>query len=594
MPPKRKKAVKASDIDINIKKVKVEDSGSNITIKEEKVSPESKKKKGRVPRIHNKPGIRKSRPIFACDKCTKRYRFKDRYLQHLRNEHSILPNAVKCTKCPALCPNKTILKAHMGKYHDRDIFKCPHCQKQFVRHAHVLRHMAQKGCDGRGIASFPCEICDACFSRKDNLMVHLKMQHISPKEFKCKQCSYSTRKFSKLLVHVQKIHTDKPLKLECGHCGKTTGSRASMVKHLEIHGEKKYSCDVCGYSTFTIEVMRRHVLTHVLDKPYKCDVCSRSFIQRSQLDRHLQRHVGKKCPQCDRFFPTEVDVIVHLREHKNGEKEFKCPIENCDNAKVFPSERALKTHVKKHMLLRPYSCEVCGRQSRTELEMRRHLQHHTLERARRCMYCVAARAYVRGEQLVRHVRKVHPQVFNEHLRHVRRVLNVVGNPGRVRKSELDAILNVLDAEADRILQDYGEGVLYGGMQETDGTEEVVPPTSLKIESNPLMSEEELAENLKLLLSHLIDKDLLEFFGWPEETVDRVLEKVIDHCGAKPADREKWSRVQCLRENSKHLFLYVVEDKNIARMLDTHTIDQVIQDILIKISDDAEAEKITAD
>lgn len=57
---------------------------------------------------------------------------------------------------------------------------------------------------------------------------------------------------------------------------------------------------------------------------------------------------------------------------------------------------------------------------------------------------------------------------------------MVGNPGRVRKSELDAILNVLDAEADRILQDYGEGVLYGGMQETDGAEEVVPPASLKV------------------------------------------------------------------------------------------------------------------
>lgn len=61
MPPKRKKTVKASDIDINIKKIKVEDNGSNVTIKEEKVSPESKKKKGRVPRIHNKPAIRKNR-----------------------------------------------------------------------------------------------------------------------------------------------------------------------------------------------------------------------------------------------------------------------------------------------------------------------------------------------------------------------------------------------------------------------------------------------------------------------------------------------------------------------------------------------------
>lgn len=61
MPPKRKKTMKASDIADNIKKVKVEDNGSNVTVKEEKTSPKRKKKKGRVPRIHKKPAIRKSR-----------------------------------------------------------------------------------------------------------------------------------------------------------------------------------------------------------------------------------------------------------------------------------------------------------------------------------------------------------------------------------------------------------------------------------------------------------------------------------------------------------------------------------------------------
>lgn len=66
---------------------------------------------------------------------------------------------------------------------------------------------------------------------------------------------------------------------------------------------------------------------------------------------------------------------------------------------------------------------------------------------------------------------------------------------------------------------------------------------------------------------------------------QVLEKVIEQCGAKPADRDKWTRVQRLRENSKHLFLYVIEDKNIARMLGTHTIDQIVKHILKQVSDD---------
>lgn len=40
---------------------------------------------------------------------------------------------------------------------------------------------------------------------------------------------------------------------------------------------------------------------------------------------------------------------------------------------------------------------------------------------------------------------------------------------RVKKSEIESILNLLDVESDRILQGYsGSGVLYGGMQEYDG------------------------------------------------------------------------------------------------------------------------------
>ena len=69
-----------------------------------------------------------------------------------------------------------------------------------------------------------------------------------------------------------------------------------------------------------------------------------------------------------------------------------------------------------------YPCEVCGKRYRAEGDMRRHTLSHTLERARRCMYCVSARAYVRGEQLVKHVRKAHAAVFADHLAHVRKVL----------------------------------------------------------------------------------------------------------------------------------------------------------------------------
>lgn len=50
------------------------------------------------------------------------------------------------------------------------------------------------------------QICKCTFTRKDNLMAHLRIQHIAKDHFKCKQCAYHTKNFSKLIIHVQKNH----------------------------------------------------------------------------------------------------------------------------------------------------------------------------------------------------------------------------------------------------------------------------------------------------------------------------------------------------------------------------------------------------
>ncbi|KAI8424981.1 hypothetical protein MSG28_006881 [Choristoneura fumiferana] len=352
--------------------------------------PPRRKRAGRPPGSTKKI----SDAAFSCRECNKKFRFKQSYTTHVEMQHSKLPGAVSCDQCPVRCPDKKSLIQHIADVHEREIFKCEHCQKEFVRRAHVLRHIAQKGCDGANVSMFPCEICDATFTRKDNLIVHLRLQHINPNHFQCKHCSYHTGNFSKLIIHTQKFHSES-------------------------------------------------------------------------LDSSL---------------------IIHEREHMGLDK-LHCPYETCPFAKKeFSNENSLTNHVK------TFECAVCKKKFHNDINMRRHVSTHTLDRPRRCMYCVTARAYVRGEQLVKHT-----------------------------------------------------------------------------ENNTLMSEEDLAESLRRLLTQLIDLEKLECFGWPDES--------IDVCGARAADRERWTRVQRLRENTKQLFLYVIEDANIARMLDTHTIDQIIQHIL---------------
>lgn len=71
----------------------------------------------------------------------------------------------------------------------------------------------------------------------------------------------------------------------------------------------------CGYSTYTIEVMRRHVLTHVQDKPYKCTECKASFIQRVQLLKHFEKHRGLTCNLCKKSFNSKPKYVMPIIDY---------------------------------------------------------------------------------------------------------------------------------------------------------------------------------------------------------------------------------------------------------------------------------------
>ncbi|KAG7297915.1 hypothetical protein JYU34_018670 [Plutella xylostella] len=576
MPPKKtRKVSKAkSRKRTKVKMMKTKSESNKLTLE------------GLVSGVHEKK--------ITCKECSKKFKFKSNYEKHVRTEHCNLPDCVKCDLCPARCPNDNILAEHKANAHERPMYECSTCSKIFSRPSHVFRH-SRLGC-GTGVPEqYPCEICNKSFSRKDNLLVHLRSHIKLNKPFQCKHCQFAAHTFRRYVNHVQKVHW--PKYFECDHCGKSTTSRPALMKHLEIHGDKKFACEVCGYTSHTIEVMRRHVLRHTDEKPFKCSQCPRSFIQSAQLRRHMESHLNFLCKECDKTFRSHARLQIHMREH-NGLAPLLCSFEDCPYSKrQFSSEQIFIDHMKAHED-RKFQCTVCHKKYATEINLKRHTSTHELERPRRCMYCVTARAYIRGDMLVRHVRSKHPAIFNEYLLHVRQVLGTNDNIGQVRRSELDSILNLLDAVSDRILDEHdGSKVLFAGMEtavarpevqvldiQTGGEDDAASSPEKKPETTPgghsaLMSEAQLSESVRRLLAALIDMHTLEELGWPGESVDVLLEKVITQCDGTPADRGRWSRVQRLRENCKQLFLRVVEDASVRRMLETHTIDQVVAHIL---------------
>lgn len=60
--------------------------------------------------------------------------------------------------------------------------------------------------DLSGREKFPCPKCSSLFTRKDNLMNHIKYECGQMPRFQCPYCSYRTRNSSNVRAHVRRIH----------------------------------------------------------------------------------------------------------------------------------------------------------------------------------------------------------------------------------------------------------------------------------------------------------------------------------------------------------------------------------------------------
>ena len=70
----------------------------------------------------------------------------------------------------------------------------------------------------------------------------------------------------------RKFHSSVPKSFECHlpACGKTFNDRASLKKHMTVHGDKLFQCtfDGCEKRFLDNAKLKRHMLVHTGEKPY--------------------------------------------------------------------------------------------------------------------------------------------------------------------------------------------------------------------------------------------------------------------------------------------------------------------------------------
>ncbi|XP_023602687.1 LOW QUALITY PROTEIN: PR domain zinc finger protein 15 [Myotis lucifugus] len=400
------------------------------------------------------------RRVYQCGTCSKVFQNSSNLSRHVRSHGDKL---FKCEECAKLFSRKESLKQHVSYKHSRNEvdseyrYRCGTCEKTFRIESALEFHNCRT--DDK---TFQCEMCFRFFSTNSNLSKH-KKKH-GDKKFACEVCNKMFYRKDVMLDH-QRRHLEgvRRVKREdletsgeslvrykkepsgCPVCGKVFSCRSNMNKHLLTHGDKKYTCEICGRKFFRVDVLRDHIHVHFKDialmddhqreefigkigisseenddnsdesadsepHKYSCKRCQLTFGRGKEYLKHIMevhKEKGYGCSTCNRRFALKATYHAHMVIHRENlpdpnVQKYIHPCEIC--GRIFNSIGNLERHKLIHTGVKSHACEQCGKSFARKDMLKEHMRVHDNIREYLCAECGKG---MKTKHALRHHMKLH-------------------------------------------------------------------------------------------------------------------------------------------------------------------------------------------
>lgn len=243
----------------------------------------------------NKPKLQ-----FECYKCKLSLPSIVRLNVHLKEHDAIR----KCRICVKNFTQLEYIKHSCNGKH----FKCQYCMKIFQTTHTLVKHINSNHKDH---PNYKCYKCAKAFHTKELLEIHKPTHNKEQKRFICDICGACYRTRFQIKEHMESTHTDK--RSNCIFAF----FQSIFLKYLTtfFHFLSEFLCATCGKSFKNPTHLRAHINRHTLTKSIDCPKCPKRFFDKYGLKKHLDIHNDSQfvCDICGSVMRTRASYTEHKR-----------------------------------------------------------------------------------------------------------------------------------------------------------------------------------------------------------------------------------------------------------------------------------------
>ncbi|NXU93707.1 HINFP factor, partial [Xiphorhynchus elegans] len=175
--------------------------------------------------------------VVACPTCGGMFANNTKFFDHIRRQTALDQQRFQCSHCSKRFATERLLRDHMRNHVNH--YKCPLCDMTCPLPSSLRNHIRFRHSEER---PFKCDYCDYSCKNLIDLRKHLDTHSKEP-AYRCEfeACSFSARSLCSIKLHYRKVHEgDSEPRYKCHVCDKCFTRGNNLTVHLRKKHQFKW------------------------------------------------------------------------------------------------------------------------------------------------------------------------------------------------------------------------------------------------------------------------------------------------------------------------------------------------------------------